>query len=194
MNFFPCHPPRSKRSFAPRSRKPEGAFQFWPVRATAQRSQRRWRSQQNEPEPTVFCCYRLISRNRNRTALPPTLKQFARPPDWESSSTIATMRLSAKPPCSGLCDKCPNLVGYKDGIGDIELMTRVYCRLGDRLTYIGGLRRRKHSRCLIWRWASRHIRLLFSILCPGLRQNFTPPCGVAIATMCKPVCAISFCL
>jgi 5-dehydro-4-deoxyglucarate dehydratase len=38
-----------------------------------------------------------------------------------------------------LCDRCPNLVGYKDGIGDIELMTRVYARLGDRLTYIGGL-------------------------------------------------------
>jgi 5-dehydro-4-deoxyglucarate dehydratase len=38
-----------------------------------------------------------------------------------------------------LCVRCPNLVGYKDGIGDIELMTRVYARLGDRLTYIGGL-------------------------------------------------------
>jgi 5-dehydro-4-deoxyglucarate dehydratase len=38
-----------------------------------------------------------------------------------------------------LCDRCPNLVGYKDGIGDIELMTRVYAKLGDRLTYIGGL-------------------------------------------------------
>jgi 5-dehydro-4-deoxyglucarate dehydratase len=38
-----------------------------------------------------------------------------------------------------LCDHCPNLVGYKDGIGDIELMTRVYSRMGDRLTYVGGL-------------------------------------------------------
>ena len=38
-----------------------------------------------------------------------------------------------------LCERRPNLVGYKDGIGDIELMTRVYARLGDRLTYIGGL-------------------------------------------------------
>jgi 5-dehydro-4-deoxyglucarate dehydratase len=38
-----------------------------------------------------------------------------------------------------LCKRCPNLVGYKDGIGDIELMTRVYSRLGNRLTYIGGL-------------------------------------------------------
>src|SRR6201984_1518806 len=38
-----------------------------------------------------------------------------------------------------LAERCPNLVGYKDGIGDIELMTRVYTKLGDRLTYIGGL-------------------------------------------------------
>ncbi|MCW5685987.1 MAG: 5-dehydro-4-deoxyglucarate dehydratase [Pseudolabrys sp.] len=38
-----------------------------------------------------------------------------------------------------LCDRLPNLVGYKDGIGSIELMTRVYSKLGDRLTYIGGL-------------------------------------------------------
>lgn len=38
-----------------------------------------------------------------------------------------------------LCDHCPNLVGFKDGVGDIERMTRMYARLGDRLTYIGGL-------------------------------------------------------
>lgn len=38
-----------------------------------------------------------------------------------------------------LCERCPNLVGFKDGVGDIELMTRIYAKLGDRLTYIGGL-------------------------------------------------------
>jgi 5-dehydro-4-deoxyglucarate dehydratase len=38
-----------------------------------------------------------------------------------------------------LCDRCPNLIGFKDGVGDIERMTRIYSRLGDRLTYIGGL-------------------------------------------------------
>jgi 5-dehydro-4-deoxyglucarate dehydratase len=38
-----------------------------------------------------------------------------------------------------LCDRCPNLVGFKDGVGDIERMTRIYARMGDRLTYIGGL-------------------------------------------------------
>jgi len=38
-----------------------------------------------------------------------------------------------------LCRHCPNLVGLKDGHGDIELMTRICARLGDRLVYIGGL-------------------------------------------------------
>lgn len=38
-----------------------------------------------------------------------------------------------------LCGRCPNLVGFKDGVGNIELMTRIHTRMGDRLTYIGGL-------------------------------------------------------
>ena len=38
-----------------------------------------------------------------------------------------------------ICERCQNLVGFKDGLGDIELMTRIYARVGDRLTYIGGL-------------------------------------------------------
>jgi 5-dehydro-4-deoxyglucarate dehydratase len=37
-----------------------------------------------------------------------------------------------------LCERNPNLVGFKDGVGDIELMMRVYARMGDRLTYVGG--------------------------------------------------------
>lgn len=38
-----------------------------------------------------------------------------------------------------MADRCPNLIGFKDGVGNIETMTRIYTRLGDRLTYIGGL-------------------------------------------------------
>jgi 5-dehydro-4-deoxyglucarate dehydratase len=38
-----------------------------------------------------------------------------------------------------LAERNANLVGFKDGVGDIELMTRVRMKLGDRLTYIGGL-------------------------------------------------------
>ena len=38
-----------------------------------------------------------------------------------------------------LAGVCPNLVGFKDGSGDIGLVRRVTCELGDRLTYIGGM-------------------------------------------------------
>ena len=37
------------------------------------------------------------------------------------------------------CDRNANLVGFKDGVGNIEQMTRTYARMGDRLVYIGGL-------------------------------------------------------
>ncbi len=38
-----------------------------------------------------------------------------------------------------LADRCPNLVGFKDGVGDIELMTSIYMKMGDRFAYLGGL-------------------------------------------------------
>ena len=38
-----------------------------------------------------------------------------------------------------LCERNANLVGFKDGVGDVELMMRIYAKLGDRLTYVGGL-------------------------------------------------------
>jgi 5-dehydro-4-deoxyglucarate dehydratase len=38
-----------------------------------------------------------------------------------------------------LCEDCPNLIGFKDGHGDIDLLSRICTRLGERLTYIGGM-------------------------------------------------------
>ncbi|MGW2342126.1 5-dehydro-4-deoxyglucarate dehydratase [Streptomyces sp. NPDC001661] len=38
-----------------------------------------------------------------------------------------------------VAESCPNLIGYKDGVGDIDAMTRIYTKLGDRFTYVGGL-------------------------------------------------------
>jgi 5-dehydro-4-deoxyglucarate dehydratase len=43
------------------------------------------------------------------------------------------------PTVAALADRNPNLVGFKDGVGDIEQLTRIYARLGERLVYIGGL-------------------------------------------------------
>lgn len=38
-----------------------------------------------------------------------------------------------------LAERHPNLIGYKDGIGDVQLMVRIAQALGDRLVYVGGL-------------------------------------------------------
>jgi len=38
-----------------------------------------------------------------------------------------------------LAQRCPNLVGFKDGVGDIEKFVAVRQTLGDRFTYLGGL-------------------------------------------------------
>jgi len=38
-----------------------------------------------------------------------------------------------------LANRCPNLIGFKDGIGDIELMVAIRQKMGDRFAYLGGL-------------------------------------------------------
>jgi len=38
-----------------------------------------------------------------------------------------------------LAESCPNVIGYKDGLGDLELMTKIVSAVGDRLIYVGGL-------------------------------------------------------
>ena len=38
-----------------------------------------------------------------------------------------------------LADQCPNLIGFKDGHGNIELLTCLRETLGDRLVYVGGM-------------------------------------------------------
>lgn len=43
------------------------------------------------------------------------------------------------PALERLAERCPNLVGFKDGVGDIEAFVAVRQRLGDRFAYLGGL-------------------------------------------------------
>ena len=38
-----------------------------------------------------------------------------------------------------LADRCPNLIGFKDGVGEIEAMVTIRRQLGDRFSYLGGL-------------------------------------------------------
>jgi 5-dehydro-4-deoxyglucarate dehydratase len=50
----------------------------------------------------------------------------------------ANCRLSAAT-LAALADQCPNLIGFKDGVGDIEQLTAIRARLGDRLLYLNGM-------------------------------------------------------
>ena len=38
-----------------------------------------------------------------------------------------------------LAERCPNLIGFKDGTGKVDLVRHVTAKLGDRLCYIGGM-------------------------------------------------------
>ncbi|WP_042260274.1 5-dehydro-4-deoxyglucarate dehydratase [Paraburkholderia heleia] len=38
-----------------------------------------------------------------------------------------------------LANRCENLIGFKDGVGDIEAMVTIRRRLGERFAYLGGL-------------------------------------------------------
>ena len=38
-----------------------------------------------------------------------------------------------------LADACPNLIGFKDGTGDIANVRQICLKLGDRLVYVGGM-------------------------------------------------------
>jgi len=38
-----------------------------------------------------------------------------------------------------LCDACPNLIGFKDGVGDVDKVIEITTKIGDRLVYVGGM-------------------------------------------------------
>ena len=50
----------------------------------------------------------------------------------------ANMRIKAET-LQQLADDCPNLIGFKDGGGDIEEILKIKALLGDRLAYINGM-------------------------------------------------------
>lgn len=50
----------------------------------------------------------------------------------------AATRLTAES-VAQVAERCPNLIGFKDGLGDVDRMVSVRRRLGDRLVFIGGM-------------------------------------------------------
>jgi 5-dehydro-4-deoxyglucarate dehydratase len=50
----------------------------------------------------------------------------------------ANSRLSAEL-LEKLADRCPNLIGFKDGVGDLEQLAATRAAVGDRLIFINGM-------------------------------------------------------
>lgn len=53
---------------------------------------------------------------------------------YNRANSVATADTVAR-----LADACPNLIGFKDGSGKTELVRHITAKLGDRLSYIGGM-------------------------------------------------------
>ena len=53
---------------------------------------------------------------------------------YNRANSVATADTVAR-----LADACPNLIGFKDGTGKVDLVRHVTAKLGDRLCYIGGM-------------------------------------------------------
>jgi len=53
---------------------------------------------------------------------------------YNRASSILTADTVAR-----LAEACPNLIGFKDGVGEIDLVIRIRASLGDRLVYVGGM-------------------------------------------------------
>ncbi len=56
-----------------------------------------------------------------------------------SFSTTAPIRSPMPTRSARLAEACPNLIGFKDGTGKVDLVRHVTARLGDRLCDIGGM-------------------------------------------------------
>ena len=92
-----------------------------------------------------------------------------------------------------LCHRCPNLVGFKDGVGDIERMTRIYARLGDRLTYIGGLPTAEtFALPYLEMGVTTYSSAIFNFL-PNSRLSSMPRCAAGIMQRYSPACGSLCC-
>ena len=115
-----------------------------------------------------------------------------------------------------LAEACPNLIGFKDGYGDVELVMKITTLLGDRLAYVGGmpthevyrrtlLRGGRHhlflrrlqfhaagGACLLFRAGARATRPSPTACCGGSSIPISPSATAAAATpspSSRPGCA-----
>lgn len=80
---------------------------------------------------------------------------------------------------------CPNLIGFKDGSGDIALVRQITARMGDRLTYLGGMPTAElFAESYLGAGFTTYSSAVFNFvpaLAQAWRRIFTPPCAAVIA-------------
>jgi 5-dehydro-4-deoxyglucarate dehydratase len=71
-----------------------------------------------------------------------------------------------------LADCCPNLIGFKDGVGEIDKMREVTARVGDRLVYMGGMPTAElYAEAYLGAGFSTYSSAVFNFV-PSLAQRF----------------------
>lgn len=71
-----------------------------------------------------------------------------------------------------LTEACPNLVGFKDGSGDIGLVRQITATLGERLTFLGGMPTAElFAEAYLGAGVSTYSSAVFNFV-PGLAQEF----------------------
>jgi 5-dehydro-4-deoxyglucarate dehydratase len=66
-----------------------------------------------------------------------------------------------------LADACPNLIGFKDGHGNVEQLTCLRDTLGDRLVYVGGMPTAEVFAVAIFNFAPEYAQRFFAAVHSG---------------------------
>lgn len=86
-----------------------------------------------------------------------------------------------------LCDDCPNLVGFKDGTGDIGLVRQITATMGDRLTYLGGMPTAElFAEAYLGAGFTTYSSAVFNFV-PGLANRFYTALRVGNRTECEDI-------
>lgn len=84
-----------------------------------------------------------------------------------------------------LCDACPNLIGFKDGTGDIALVRQITAKMGDRLMYLGGMPTAElYAEAYLGAGFTTYSSAVFNFV-PGLANEFY----AALRAEDRPTCA-----
>ena len=120
-----------------------------------------WRCRSHAPRRArarmACCCCRIISPDAAGGPVPPRRGGLRRVGLGVIVYNRDNCVLTPTPSC-GWPRRCPNLIGFKDGVGNVELLMAVRHRLGDRLTYVGGMPTAEVYALAARPWASRPTR------------------------------------